>query len=179
MPNELPAPVSNQDKYDVEKIRLLEQIAEGGGGSSVTLYDSTGQNTDGAMTQKAVTDALGGVRVIDGSAAKYGSFAQDTEIALGAFFTAGAASSGQVIKTVYTGGGTAFDHSALVADVLAAFDAGYVPYLKLGSDYGAVVTKSASSFVMRLVFFNNGAAADYTVVIQASSFTILGAVVVG
>lgn len=30
----------------------------GGGGSSVTLYSSTGQNTDGAMTQKATTDEL-------------------------------------------------------------------------------------------------------------------------
>lgn len=30
----------------------------GGSGSSVTLYSSTGQNTDGAMTQKAVSDAL-------------------------------------------------------------------------------------------------------------------------
>lgn len=28
------------------------------GSSSVTLYGTTGQNTDGAMTQKAVTDAL-------------------------------------------------------------------------------------------------------------------------
>lgn len=31
---------------------------QGGGGSSTPLYSTTGQNTDGAMTQKAVTDAL-------------------------------------------------------------------------------------------------------------------------
>ena len=30
----------------------------GGGGSNVTLYETTGQNTDGAMTQKATTDEL-------------------------------------------------------------------------------------------------------------------------
>lgn len=30
------------------------------GGTSAVLYDGTGQNTDGAMTQKATTDALGG-----------------------------------------------------------------------------------------------------------------------
>lgn len=30
----------------------------GGGGSQITLYNETGQNTDGAMTQKATTDAL-------------------------------------------------------------------------------------------------------------------------
>ena len=30
----------------------------GGGGGEVVLYSSTGQNTDGAMTQKATTDAL-------------------------------------------------------------------------------------------------------------------------
>lgn len=31
----------------------------GGGGSDIVLYNTTGQNTDGAMTQKATTDALG------------------------------------------------------------------------------------------------------------------------
>lgn len=32
----------------------------GEGGASAILYDDTGQNTDGAMTQKATTDSLGG-----------------------------------------------------------------------------------------------------------------------
>lgn len=32
----------------------------GEGGASAVLYNTTGQNTDGAMTQKATTDALGG-----------------------------------------------------------------------------------------------------------------------
>lgn len=33
-------------------------VIGGGGGGSITLYNTTGQNTDGAMTQKATTDAL-------------------------------------------------------------------------------------------------------------------------
>ena len=34
------------------------ELDAGGGGSSITLYETTGQNTDGAMTQKATTDEL-------------------------------------------------------------------------------------------------------------------------
>ena len=38
---------------------LLNKLAEGrGGGGDGTLYDTTGQNTDGAMTQKATTNAI-------------------------------------------------------------------------------------------------------------------------
>lgn len=33
-------------------------VGGGGGGGSTILYSTTGQNTDGAMTQKAITDAL-------------------------------------------------------------------------------------------------------------------------
>lgn len=38
---------------------LLNKLAEGHGGGGGTLYDTTGQHTDGAMTQKATTNALG------------------------------------------------------------------------------------------------------------------------
>lgn len=38
---------------------LLNKLAEGHGGGGGTLYNTTGQHTDGAMTQKATTDALG------------------------------------------------------------------------------------------------------------------------
>ena len=31
---------------------------------TITLYDGTGQNTDGAMTQKAVTDVIGDIETI-------------------------------------------------------------------------------------------------------------------
>lgn len=34
-------------------------VTGGGGGGSVTLYNTTGQSTTGGMTQKAITDALG------------------------------------------------------------------------------------------------------------------------
>lgn len=40
---------------------------EAGGGGSAILYDTTGQATDGAMTQKAVTDALPEVITISGN----------------------------------------------------------------------------------------------------------------
>lgn len=36
----------------------LSYVSVDGGGGSTILYSTTGQNTDGAMTQKAVTDAL-------------------------------------------------------------------------------------------------------------------------
>lgn len=36
----------------------LSYVSVGGGGGSTILYSTTGQNTDGAMTQKATTDAL-------------------------------------------------------------------------------------------------------------------------
>ena len=38
---------------------LLNKLAAGGGGGDGKLYNTTGQNTDGAMTQKATTNALG------------------------------------------------------------------------------------------------------------------------
>lgn len=39
---------------------LLNKLAEGHGGGGIgTLYNTTGQHTDGAMTQKATTNALG------------------------------------------------------------------------------------------------------------------------
>lgn len=38
---------------------LLNKLAAGGGGGEGKLYNTTGQNTDGAMTQKATTNALG------------------------------------------------------------------------------------------------------------------------
>ena len=37
--------------------KVWQQVG-GGGGGSITLYSTTGQNTDGAMTQKATTDNL-------------------------------------------------------------------------------------------------------------------------
>jgi len=40
------------------RVFSAENYYQGGNGGSVTLYPSTGQNIDGAMTQKAVTDAL-------------------------------------------------------------------------------------------------------------------------
>lgn len=51
----VPAPATTDaDKY------LKSDGTWGEGGASAVLYDGTGQNTDGAMTQKATTDALGG-----------------------------------------------------------------------------------------------------------------------
>lgn len=51
----VPAPATTDaDKY------LKSDGTWGEGGASAVLYDTTGQNTDGAMTQKATTDALGG-----------------------------------------------------------------------------------------------------------------------
>lgn len=50
----VPAPTTaDANKY-------LKSDGTWGEGGNVTLYDTTGQNTDGAMTQKATTDALGG-----------------------------------------------------------------------------------------------------------------------
>lgn len=50
----VPAPATTDaDKY------LKSDGTWGEGGASAVLYDTTGQNTDGAMTQKATTDALG------------------------------------------------------------------------------------------------------------------------
>lgn len=56
------APLTREEQY-------LDAIVKngGGGGGSVTLYDTTGQNTDGAMTQRAVTDALPEVISLSGS----------------------------------------------------------------------------------------------------------------
>lgn len=51
----VPAPATT----DAEKY-LKSDGTWGEGGASAVLYDTTGQNTDGAMTQKATTDALGG-----------------------------------------------------------------------------------------------------------------------
>lgn len=48
---------------DPEEIKKVLDIGEGGG-SAVILYDATGQNTDGAMTQKAVTDIIGDIETI-------------------------------------------------------------------------------------------------------------------
>lgn len=51
----VPAPATTDaDKF----LKSDGTWATAGGGSTITLYDSTGQNTDGAMTQKAVTDTL-------------------------------------------------------------------------------------------------------------------------
>lgn len=54
--SDLPSPITREEAY-------LAFIAEnggggGGGGGDVILYDGTGQNTDGAMTQKATTEEL-------------------------------------------------------------------------------------------------------------------------
>lgn len=51
----VPAPATTDaDKF----LKSDGTWATAGGGSSVTLYDDTGTNTDGAMTQKCVTDLL-------------------------------------------------------------------------------------------------------------------------
>lgn len=51
----VPAPATTDaDKY------LKSDGTWAEGGASAILYDGTGQNTDGAMTQKATTDAIGG-----------------------------------------------------------------------------------------------------------------------
>ena len=38
----------------------------GGGGGSVTLYNTTGQSTTGGMTQKAITDELEALQTLVG-----------------------------------------------------------------------------------------------------------------
>lgn len=84
--------------------------ASGGGGGSATLYDGLGQNTDGAMTQKAVTDTL----FVDGATARrirIGSGAQAggglPEVAIGYNAKATAASSrATVVGVESTSSGT-------------------------------------------------------------------------
>ena len=52
-----PHMISNQPD---QTAYLLNKLAEGHGGGDIgTLYNTTGQHTDGAMTQKATTNALG------------------------------------------------------------------------------------------------------------------------
>lgn len=56
----VPAPATTDaDKF----LKSDGTWASAGGGSTITLYETTGQNTDGAMTQKATTDMVfkGGV----------------------------------------------------------------------------------------------------------------------
>lgn len=52
----VPAPATT----DGDKFLKSDGTWAEAGGSSITLYDSTGQNTDGAMTQKAVTNMVFG-----------------------------------------------------------------------------------------------------------------------
>ena len=54
-----PHMISNQPDQTAYLLNKLAEGRSGGGGGSGTLYDTTGQHTDGAMTQKATTDALG------------------------------------------------------------------------------------------------------------------------
>lgn len=50
----LPTPESRKELY-------LNAIAEGGGGSSINVVQTTGQSTTDVMSQKAVTDIVGNV----------------------------------------------------------------------------------------------------------------------
>lgn len=51
--------LSNQPDQTAYLLNKLVQEGVGGGGEGGRLYPGTGQHTDGAMTQKATTDALG------------------------------------------------------------------------------------------------------------------------
>lgn len=52
--SELPTPESRKELY-------LNAIAQGGGGGSINVVQTTGQSTTDVMSQKAVTDIVGDV----------------------------------------------------------------------------------------------------------------------
>ena len=89
----VPAPTtSDTDKY-LKSDGTWATVSGGGGGG--TLYSSTGQNTDGAMTQKAVTDTLFDNNKL--SRVKIGQYATsgaDSTVAIGS--SANANSSGAI-----------------------------------------------------------------------------------
>ena len=69
----------NGTYWDLMQCNVPIASGGGGGGGEVILYGSTGQNTDGAMTQKATTDALALKQDIM-SAGDYITIGQGTEI---------------------------------------------------------------------------------------------------
>ena len=58
------AGIPDGDEFDVKTYEISGAVLlVVGGGSHITLYDETGYNTDGAMTQKAVTELFEGMFV--------------------------------------------------------------------------------------------------------------------
>ena len=82
----VPAPTAQ----DADKFLKSDGTWATGGGGTVILYDGTGQNTDGAMTQKATTDALGGKQDTLTAGANITIDADDKISATDTTYTAGA-----------------------------------------------------------------------------------------
>lgn len=56
---------SNTSKlYVFYKDTWYEKTATGGGGGDITVVQTTGQSTTDVMSQKAVTDAIGGMQLV-------------------------------------------------------------------------------------------------------------------
>ena len=82
----VPAPTAQ----DADKFLKSDGTWATGGGGTAILYDETGQNTDGAMTQKATTDALGGKQDTLTAGANITIDADDKISATDTTYTAGA-----------------------------------------------------------------------------------------
>lgn len=135
-------------------------------GTAVTLYSSTGQNTDGAMTQKATTDELNTIKGKIPSEAT-----SSNQLADKAFVNSSIASStANFLGTLDVVDDLGLSYGATTAQIVTALNA-YSFGTKTNNDYCFVVNKDTDGNVIYQRFKYTGTTFAYEYTLNNSSFT--------
>lgn len=137
-------------------------------GTAPILYSTTGQNTDGAMTQKATSDELNAIN------AKIPSEATSSnKLADKAFVNSSIASNtANFLGTLDVEDDLGLTYGATTAQIVAALNA-YSFASKTNNDYCFVINKDTSSNVIyqRFKYASSGTTFSYEYTLNNSSFT--------